>query len=149
MEVCENLTARRSDSHKSSTVMIRILSKDSIMQYILPHLSHPRRGGSRVPAWEIVNTILYKFKTGVQWHMLPIKSIIYRPFVKYGAIFHHFRKWVKDGSWQRVQQQIIRQYKHLLDLSVALFDGSHSPAKRGGEQVAYQGRKKCKTSNTL
>lgn len=129
--------------------MIRILSKDSIVQYILPHLSSPKRGGSRVPTWEIVNAILYKFKTGVQWHLLPIKSLIYRVSIKYGAIFHHFRKWVKDGSWQKVQQQIMSQYKHLLNLSVALFDGTHSPAKRGGQQVAYQGRKRCKTSNTL
>ncbi len=28
-------------------------------------------------------------------------------------------------------------------------DGTHTPAKRGGEQVGYQGRKKCKTSNLL
>ena len=81
--------------------------------------------------------------------MLPVKSLIYKASVKYGAIYHHFRKWVKDGSWQRVQQQIIGQYKHLLNLSVALFDGTHSLAKRGGEQVAYQGRKKGKTTNTL
>jgi len=32
--------------------------------------------------------------------------------------------------------------------SVAL-DGSHTPALRGGEQVAYQGRKKKKTTNAL
>jgi|GEM_PF-443048 len=129
--------------------MIRILSKDSIMQYILPHLSMPIRGGSQAPTWEIVNAILYKFKSGVQWYLLPVNSLIYRSPIKYGAVFHHFRKWVKDGSWQRVQQQIISQYKPLLNLSVALFDGTHSQAKRGGEQVAYQGRKKCKTSNTL
>lgn len=129
--------------------MIRIISKDSIVQYILPHLSSPKRGGSKAQAWEIVNAILYKFKTGVQWHLLPVKSLIYKSPIKYGAVFHHFRKWVKDGSWQRVQQKLIRQYKHLLNLSVALFDGSHSPAKPGGEQVAYQRRKKCKTSNTL
>lgn len=129
--------------------MIRILSKDSIMQYILPHLSRPIRGGSSASTWEIVNAIFYKFKSGVQWHLLPVKSLIYRSPIKYGAVYHHFRKWVKDGSWQRVQQQIISQYKPLLNLSVALFDGTHSQAKRGGEQVAYQGRKKCKTSNTL
>ena len=28
-------------------------------------------------------------------------------------------------------------------------DGTHTPAKRGGEAVEYQGRKKCKTSNLL
>jgi hypothetical protein len=28
-------------------------------------------------------------------------------------------------------------------------DGTYTPAKRGGEAVAQQGRKKCKTSNML
>ncbi|MBK8444551.1 MAG: hypothetical protein IPL35_14565 [Sphingobacteriales bacterium] len=29
------------------------------------------------------------------------------------------------------------------------FDGSHTPVKRGGQAVGYQGRKACKTSNSL
>ena len=36
-----------------------------------------------------------------------------------------------------------------LDLSEINLDGSHSIAKKGGESVAYQGRKKAKTSNIL
>jgi transposase len=36
-----------------------------------------------------------------------------------------------------------------LDLSVLNLDGTQSLAKRGGEKVAYQGRKKGKTSNIL
>lgn len=36
-----------------------------------------------------------------------------------------------------------------LDLSELNFDGSHALAKKGGESVAYQHRKKAKTSNIL
>lgn len=36
-----------------------------------------------------------------------------------------------------------------LDLAEVNLDGSHSVAKKGGESVAYQGRKKAKTSNIL
>lgn len=36
-----------------------------------------------------------------------------------------------------------------LDTHHLNLDGSHTPAKRGGEAVAYQGRKKAKTSNIL
>ncbi len=43
----------------------------------------------------------------------------------------------------------MKEFKRLLDLSTAQLDGTHSPAKRGGEAVAYQGRKKCKTTNIL
>lgn len=129
--------------------MIRILSKDNIVKYILPYLSMPKRGGARSNLWEIVNAIVYKFKTGCHWHLLPVKSLIYRSKVKYGSIYHHFRKWVKDGSWQAVQGKILEVHKGELDMSIAHFDGTHSPAKRGGEAVGYQRRKKCKTSNTL
>ena len=34
-------------------------------------------------------------------------------------------------------------------MSSVQLDGTHTPAKRGGKAVAYQGRKKCKTSNML
>jgi hypothetical protein len=37
----------------------------------------------------------------------------------------------------------------VLDLSALNLDGTQSLAKRGGEKVAYQGRKKGKTSNIL
>ena len=36
-----------------------------------------------------------------------------------------------------------------LDMSSVQLDGSHTPAKRGGQAVAYQGRKKSKTTNAL
>jgi len=36
-----------------------------------------------------------------------------------------------------------------LNLSELNLDGTHTPAKKGGEAVAYQGRKKAKTSNIL
>ena len=37
----------------------------------------------------------------------------------------------------------------MLDLSQLNLDGMHTLAKKGGEQVAYQERKKAKTSNIL
>lgn len=36
-----------------------------------------------------------------------------------------------------------------MDLSSGDVDGSHTPALRGGEQIAYQGRKKKKTINSI
>ena len=39
--------------------------------------------------------------------------------------------------------------KDELDLSETNLDGSHAQAKKGGESVAYQRRKKAKTSNIL
>lgn len=36
-----------------------------------------------------------------------------------------------------------------LDLSSVDLEGSHTPAKRGGENVEYQGRKKSRTTPML
>lgn len=44
---------------------------------------------------------------------------------------------------------IIIQNKSKLDLSSGDLDGSHTSALQGGEKVAYQGRKKRKTSTAL
>ena len=130
--------------------MIRIISKGMINRYIVPFLSKAKRGFiSKVPLWEIVNAIFYKFRTGTQWKLLPCKSLIRSNKVKYGAIYHHFNKWSKDGSWARAWANLLHKFRHMLDLSLAAFDGTHTLAKRGGQQVRYQGRKKAKTSNTL
>ena len=44
---------------------------------------------------------------------------------------------------------MLDKFKSKLDLSSVQLDGTHTPTKRGGEAVGYQGRKKCKTSNML
>ena len=61
----------------------------------------------------------------------------------------HFRKWSRDGSLKKVFEGSILAILDELDLSEINLDGSHSMAKKGGESVAYQGRKKAKTSNIL
>src|SRR5690606_974351 len=65
------------------------------------------------------------------------------------AIYAQFARWSQDGSFQRAWQQSIGTIQGQLDLTVLNLDGSHSLAKKGGESVAYQGRKKGKTSNIL
>lgn len=130
--------------------MIKMFSKDMIQTHIVQHLSQGQRGPkTRVELWEIVNAILYKLKTGVHWHLLPVNSLIFSDKISWQTVYHHYRKWCKDASWRKVWQQLMSAFRSLLDLSTAQLDGSHSPAKRGGEAVAYQGRKKCKTSNIL
>ncbi|MCB0850779.1 MAG: IS5 family transposase [Bacteroidetes bacterium] len=130
--------------------MIAILPKDMIKTSILQHLSQAQRGYiCRVELSEVVHAILYKLKTGIQWHLLPVKSLITSGPYSWRAVYHHFRKWCNDGSWRKAWIAILEANKSQLDLSTSQLDGSHSPAKRGGEAVAYQGRKKSKTTNIL
>ena len=53
------------------------------------------------------------------------------------------------AALQRVWEQSIQTIQDDLDLSQLNLDGSHAIAKKGGESVAYQHRKRAKTSNIL
>jgi hypothetical protein len=64
-------------------------------------------------------------------------------------VYHHYRKWSNDGSLEKVWQASILCISGQLDLAHINLDGSHAIAKKGGEAVAYQGRKRAKTSNIL
>jgi len=69
--------------------------------------------------------------------------------LSYKTVFGHFRKWCKNGSWKQAWINLLSDNKSYLNLSSASIDGSHTTALRGGEEVAYQGRKKRKTTNAL
>lgn len=96
----------------------------------------------------MIAAILYRLKTGCQWRELPMKQF-FRTSYKWQSVYYHFQRWSKDGSWENVWNKLLQKHKTILDLSSIQLDGSHTPSKRGGEAVAYQGRKKCKTSNLL
>jgi transposase len=51
--------------------------------------------------------------------------------------------------WEDCWIKLLSKNKSKLDLSSGDLDGSHTSALRGGEEVAYQGRKKRKTSIAL
>lgn len=131
-------------------MMYQVLDKDIIENEIVPNLPTPKRGFSpRAPLSEIVNCILYKLKTGVQWAYLPVKSLFGDQVLSYQSVFYHYRKWCISNVWEDCWIQLLSKNKSKLDLSSGDLDGSHTSALRGGEEVAYQGRKKRKTSTAL
>ena len=126
------------------------LTKRQINQNLVPHLSKGTRGPScKVGEWRIVRAILYRMRTGTQWRHLPMKSLFGRHLTSWKSVYHYFSKWCKDGSWYRMWTIILDLCRSWLDMSSVEFDGSHTPAKRGGQQVGYQGRKKSQTTNML
>jgi transposase len=130
---------------------MEVLSKDKIERLIVPHLSKGSRGTKpRVALWRIVAAILYRLKSGCQWRALPVKAFFTtRKGLSYNGVYHHFSAWVKDGSFKRVWIELLKANHKLLDLSSMQLDGSHTPAKNGGEHICYQGRKAAKTTNAL
>jgi transposase len=123
------------------------VTQEQFNEHILPYLNTAKRGYvSKIPLYKIFNYILYRLHTGCQWEAVPIDK---QDEITWWAVYHHYRKWSRDGSLQRVYEHSVQAVKAVLDLSVLNVDGSHAVAKKGGEAVAYQGRKKAKTSNIL
>ncbi len=126
------------------------LSKKFITKNLLPHLSQSNLGRKlKVPLWRIVKMIIYRLKSGCQWRELPIAAFCSRILINWNSVYYHFNKWSNDGSWKQLWIKLLSLEKTKLDMSSVQLDGSHTPAKRGGEAVAYQRRKKCKTTNAL
>jgi transposase len=130
--------------------MYQVLSKDMIELEIVPYLPETKRGFKpKAPLYEIINAILYKLKTGVQWEYLPVDSLFREKKLHYKTVFGHYRKWSEENVWKSCWVGLLKNNKSKLDLSSGDLDGSHTTALRGGEEVGYQGRKKRKTTNAL
>ena len=107
-----------------------------------------RNKNTKVECYQVVNAILYRLKTGCQWREIPLKQF-FRTSYRWQSVYYHFNKWTIDGSWENLWSAVLRKYKNKLDMSSIQLDGSHTCAKRGGENTAYQGRKRAKTTNML
>jgi len=127
-----------------------LLDEVTVEYWILPHLSTGERGfKTKFDLVKVVLLILKRMKTGCQWRELSIKQYFSESPPSWQTIYYYFNKWSKDGSFKNAWITILAMNKHYLDLSSAQFDGSHTPAKQGGEAVGYQGRKSANTSNSL
>ena len=81
--------------------------------------------------------------------MLPMKQFFQKFDYQWSSVYYHFNKWCKTGTWEKLYFDLLEANKNKIDLEIINLDGSHTPAKGGGEAVGYQGRKKSKTSNLL
>jgi len=125
------------------------VTKNNNKKEICPYLKFGNGlKNTKVKDYQVVQAILYRLKTGCQWRELPMKQF-FKIHYKWQSVYYHFQKWCKDGSFEMAWQEVLKKYKSILDLSSIQLDGTHTPTKRGGQAVDYQGRKKCKTSNML
>jgi transposase len=142
--------------HWRNPIVSRIptqLSPEAFRAHVEPYLRTAKRGYiCKLPLYRVFNYILYRLYTGCQWDALPIAIDPQHPDQKEissDAVAYHFRKWCRDGSLEQVWRHSIVAVRELLDGAELNLDGSHTIAKKGGESVAYQGRKKAKTSTIL
>jgi transposase len=126
------------------------ISKKIITTYLLKDIKSNGLGRKpKVEIWRIMKAIIYRLKTGCQWRELPVNIFFDKVTISWNTVYYYFNKWSKQGFMKSIWQQLLSLNTALLDLSSIQLDGSHTPAKRGGLAVAYQGRKKAKTTNAL
>jgi transposase len=133
-------------AQKSATTPIPVqLSEAEFNEFILPHLSMPRRGPRcKLGYHRLFNLILWVLYTGMQWKCLPVpKDQRGNPEIHYTTVYKAFAKWADDGS---IENAFIASVGHLahhhrLDLSVLHGDGTNTVAKKGGDGIGYSGHK--------
>ncbi len=99
-----------------------------------PRLHSPR---------EILNGVFYVLKTGCQWRMLP------REFPPWKTVFHYFRAWRLDGTWERLNRVMRERLRAQLGRdpqpSAGIVDSqSVKTTGVGGEQRGFDGGKKVR-----
>ena len=118
---------------------------DAEWSLLEPHLPVPkRRGRPRVHSpREILNAVFYVLKSGCQWRLLP------REFPPWKTVFHYFRTWRIDGTWERMNRVMRRQLREELgrypEPSAGIVDSqSVKTTGVGGEQRGFDGGKKVR-----
>jgi hypothetical protein len=119
------------------------LSAPEFKEFILPHLSLPKRGPQcKIGYHKPFNYILKVLYPGMQGKELPLApGPEGKAEVHYTGVFKLFARWAEDGSLQRA---FMASVKHLdstkkLDLSLLHGDGSNPVAKKGGTRSATAG----------
>ena len=98
---------------------------------------------------EVIQGILYKLKTGCQWHMLPVSAIFTGRVLSYKSVYAHFRKWSRNGEWKKVWGMMLSRHRPFLDMSSVDWTAATPPRFAVGECCGHQGRKRRTTTNAI
>ena len=136
------------EKHKQIQGIPTQLTPDQFEKFILPHLTTGSRGPKpKLTLYRIFNYILKLLYMGCQWKMLSIQNDqMGEPEIHYTRIYGAFRRWEKDGCMDAVfTGSVLSLHKNnLLDTSIIHGDGTTTAAKKGGDNIGFNGHKRVK-----
>jgi putative transposase len=128
---------------------------DTQWSKIRPYLpAEAKTGRPRAHGWrKILNGIFYLLQSGCSWRMLP------RDLPPWKTVYHYFRLWCKDGTWERLNQ-LLREKVRLQcgkkrQASATILDSQSVKTSEGGLACGFdagkqvRGRKRHALVDTL
>jgi transposase len=110
----------------------------NVLEPLLP--PQPPTGRRRGHDREVLNSIVYRLKTGVRYRDLPKTE----EYAARSTVYYWLRRWTKEGVWPELFQELLRMLDRegKLSLKEGALDGSFVPAKRGATKstTATRGR---------
>ncbi|MFV0531796.1 MAG: IS5 family transposase [Flavobacteriales bacterium] len=126
------------------------LQKEQIENCILCFIPKNKRGfSSSFDMSDIFKCIVHKLKTGCQWEFLFVDIEVCKPPFSWQTVYYYYRKWSEKGVFKEMFETYLEIQKDKLDTEKLNLDGTHSLVKKSAESVAYQHRKRGRTSNIL
>jgi len=117
-------------------------------RFVLSHLVPGSRGPApKLRLHKIFNYVLKILYMGCQWKNLPIdKDGEGRPETHYTRIYRIWRRWVDNGCMDAIfVGSVLRLHEDgRLDTAVIHGDGTTTAAKKGGDNLGFNGHKKVK-----
>ena len=124
------------------------LTIEQFERFVLPHLHLGSRGPQpKLSLYTIFNYILKLLYLGCQWKELPIaRDENGQPEIHYSSIYRAFRRFQIQGCFDNIfvsSVSILHEKGHL-DTSVIHGDGTTTAAKKGGDNLGFNGHKHMK-----
>ncbi len=106
------------------------------IRVLLPKERTGKAGRPWIPHRRVIDGILFVLRTGIPWADLPSQ------FGKFKTVYNRFRRWVKNGLWQRIFNALIDRLQRNgeIDFELWCVDGTIVRAHRVASGAPSAGR---------